>query len=94
MKVVEEVRTNPKVFYGYANKFRKATNKIGSLKQGHIYVDNPKKMASILSQQYKTAFSTPRPNPAPSLKLPNFGIALEDRGIKDIDIKEAADEMN
>ena len=63
IRVAEEIKTNPKRFYQYANTFRKTKAKIGPLKNpsdANSYVSGPQKMAEILSLQYKTVFTTPR----------------------------------
>ena len=61
----QRIRTNPKAFYTYANKFRKIKSKIGPLahtdEQGETtFESGPKKMADILSSQYQSVFTTPR----------------------------------
>ena len=63
-KAVEAIKTNPKYFYSFASRRGKSHNPIGPLtdEEGN-HVSEPKEMANILSKQYKSAFSTPMPNP-------------------------------
>ena len=66
-KAVNNIKTNPKAFYKYANKTRKIKTTIGPLKStdasGVItYESGPKKMAEILSKQYQSVFSEPLEN--------------------------------
>ena len=69
-RVAEEIKTNPKRFYQYANSFRKTKAKIGPLKSGDTtgkphYESGPRRMAQILSAQYKSVFTTPKLQPPP-----------------------------
>ena len=60
------IKTNPKAFI-HANKFRKTTTKISPLKtisnNTPHYVAGPLQMAEILSNQYKSVFTTTMPPP-------------------------------
>ena len=58
-KVVERLRSNPSLFYRYANKNLKSRSPVGPLKEGKHYQDGPKRMAEMLSTQYQGAFSKP-----------------------------------
>ena len=62
--IAKEIKTNPKRFYQYANSFRKSKTKIGPLKtlagDKKSFESGPKKMAEILSAQYKSVFTAPK----------------------------------
>ena len=62
-KVIDQIKSNPKAFYSYAKKFLKTTSTVGPLEKvtGGL-TNDPKEMAYILQNQYKSAFSTPDPN--------------------------------
>ena len=59
-KVIVDMQTNLKAFFAYANKNRKIKSQIGPLinKNGKYDAD-PKRMANILNQQYKSVFTEP-----------------------------------
>ena len=52
-EVVTRIASNPKVFYQYATENKKTKSKIGPLISGKTYESDPKKLANILSDQYK-----------------------------------------
>ncbi len=58
-KIANEVKTNTKAFFDYANRNIKVKAAVGPLKEGKHFYDGPKKMAEILSSQYQSAFSKP-----------------------------------
>ena len=89
-RVAEEIKTNPKRFYQYANSFRKTKSKIGPLKTSggsKTYESGPQKMAEILSLQYKSVFTTPRvrvpaiPSLTLSSLLENVSLKTEDMAL-------------
>ena len=92
-KVITEVTNNPKAFSKYANKYRKYTSKLGPLKAWSKYEDDPKTMTKILTDQYKSVFTTPKDIPVVSLKPAKNGNSLSEIAITDKDIKEAIDDM-
>ena len=59
-KVINDILTNPKAFFTYANSFRKYKSPIGPLKSGLTYESGPHQMAQILNAQYKSVFTTPK----------------------------------
>ena len=67
------------------------TNKLAITKT--FFEDDPKKMASILSQQYKSIFTTLKDIPDASLKPPQNESSLSEIIITNKDIKEAMDDM-
>ena len=62
------------------------------MKVGSKYEDDPKKMANIISQQYKSVFTTPKDTPDKLLK-PQNGNSLSEIKITGKDIKETIDNM-
>ena len=67
VKMLAQIRTNPKVLYSYSKRKNKTKSKIGPLegKDGKLNED-PVKIANILQEQYKSAFSDPDTNPIPN----------------------------
>ena len=62
-KAVTAMKTNPRLFYSYAKRFSKRKSKIGPLKQMKeniiSLIINPKRMADVLQDQFKSVFSDP-----------------------------------
>ena len=60
LKMLMQIKTNPKVLYSYAKRKNKVKSKIGPLEgeNGKFHADD-KSMADILPSQYKKAFSNP-----------------------------------
>lgn len=59
-KAVDAIKKNPKYFFTYAKRFSKVKTKIGPLmKSNGEYTTNPKEMADLLQEQYKSVFSKP-----------------------------------
>ena len=58
VKVTKGIKNNSKLFYSYAQRFRKKREKIGPLKDdaGNIVVD-PLQMSEIIKEQYEKSFS-------------------------------------
>ena len=60
-KAVGNIKTNPKFFFSYAKKHSKTKTGIGPLRTPEkSLTSSPKRMAELLSEQYKSAFSQPR----------------------------------
>ena len=93
-KALKEIKTNPAVFYKYANSTRNTKVKIGPLKQGQTYESGPKKMADILSQQFKSVFSTPQLNPRGLNMDLNINDAMNDIELVEADFRAAIRDMN
>ena len=59
-KAVDSIKSNPKFFFSYANKNSKVRTGIGPLRTAQRTLTNsPARMASILAEQYNSAFSKP-----------------------------------
>ena len=58
------MKENPKAFYSFAKSRQKTKTKIGPLKTQHggkpHFESDPQKMAELLSNQYKSVFTTPK----------------------------------
>ena len=95
-EVISKINSNPRVFYQYAAKNKKVRGRIGPLKTVESYESEPKKMANILSEQYRSVFSTPKDEQflidldIPTQRCPS----LDDIQIQNEDIKEAIKDMN
>ena len=59
-----KIKSNPKYFYSYANRFSKSKPKVGPLLDPSTkkLTDDPLCMANILQDQYKSVFTQPLPN--------------------------------
>ena len=92
-KAVGAIRKNPKFFYTYARKFSKVFSPVGPLRDStNNLVRDPTAMASILSNQYIAAFSTPtQVNPA---QIQNEGPTMNDIVFSETDIIRAIDEIS
>ena len=92
-KAINNIKSNPKEFYRYANSKKKYKDPIGPLRTGTTYTSDPMKMAEILSQQYQSVFSEPQSN----TDITNFptckGKHLEDITFMTDDIQMAMEEI-
>ena len=68
MKVIDEIKVNPAVFYRYAKSKAVIKTDIGPLKDGDGLVHEVNKMAEILRKQYAGVHSIPRKD----IKSENF----------------------
>ena len=60
-KAVDSIKKNSKFFFSYVNKLSKTASKVGPLCADEVhYVSDPKGMAEILSNQFKSVFSPQR----------------------------------
>ena len=82
-RLINNISANPKAFFKHTNSTRKFKTKIGPLicPITHNYLDGPKEMAEILSQQYKSVFTVPCTNPSAT----NFP-SLNCNNLSDIDV--------
>ena len=62
-KAIKFIKTNPKYFYSYANRYSKTSNRIGPLmnENGENVYSN-KEISELLRKQYDSVFSTPHQN--------------------------------
>ena len=92
-KAVNAIKTNSKYFFSYAQKRNKIKTAIGPLvdPKGN-YITNPRKLADMFSEQYKSAFSTPCQFPM------NYGkshaYTLNDIIFNEMDSIHAIDELS
>ena len=93
-KAVESIKVNPKYFYSYTKKRSKCTSKVGPLLDDNkVLTSNSKEMAELLSQQYSTVFSKPKPVTASeNLSLPDE--KLSDIDFTQADMEKAIDELS
>ena len=62
MEAVKNIKINSTEFFKFANKTKRGKSKIGPLRSGKDYLSGPADMARILSEQYKSVFSSPKDN--------------------------------
>ena len=95
-KAVEQIRTNCKYFYKYANSFKKVQTEPSILQddQGELIMDQ-KVIADMLQQQFKSVFSNPLDckNYSPRFKKPTITHPLPDLEIITADIVKAINEI-
>ena len=89
--VIEQIKTNPKAFYSYANSFQKTKQNIGPLEdtESHALTNDPKEMADILQKQYVKVFSDPNaeiPEEVLGKRIPK--ICIEDFVFTEEDIEK------
>ena len=84
-RMLEQIKTNPKVLYAHAKRKKMSKNSIGPLEgeDGQLY-DDPKIMANLLQKQYKSVFS----NPETDTDLNNENHPENDSSLEDIEFTE------
>ena len=94
IKMLNEIKTNPKALYAYAKRKRKVKSKIGPLEgeDGKLY-DDPEKIANILQQQYKSVFSNPDIETDINIESPNLEEKISDLEITEEDFVKAINLM-
>ena len=91
-RVVEQIRSNTKAFYSYANSKRKSYPKTGPLVyQGEEFSDDLA-MANIMNKQFSSVFTEPVQFPLRELALE--GDILEDIEKTEDDVIEAISQLN
>ena len=53
------MKTDPKSFYGYANRFKKKKSNIGPLRVDGKILHDPREITNALQEYYLSAFSLP-----------------------------------
>ena len=91
-KILNKIKTNPKVFYAYAKRKSSIKCKIGPLKDscGKLHTD-AQKMANILQQQYKRVFSDPDENTDFNTSESNEYSGIESMHLTEEDFTKAID---
>ena len=96
IKAIEQMKSNPKMFYTYMKKFSKSDSKIGPLAddEGNIHSD-AKAKAEILQKQYTKVFSNPDNASTDHLSKPDElqYPTLEDIEFTMDDVKKAIDSI-
>jgi len=95
-EIIDQIKTNTKVFYTYANSFQITKQRIGPLenKTTKKLTNGPKEMADILAQQYVNVFSDPEaPIPRKLLFQQVPPTTIEDITFSAKDIEEAIEEL-
>ena len=93
-KILGEIKANPAAFYKYANSTRETKVKVGPLKEGVNYESGPKKMADILSRQFKSVFSVPQLNPLGLSGDFNINDEMSDIVLEEKDFRQAIKDMS
>ena len=92
-KAVDAIKDNPKFFYSYAKDKHKLPSTVGPfLDEAGRYVSDPRKLANMLSIQYKSVFSMPTQVQSNHSGPPNEDL-LEDIAFTENDIIEAINEV-
>ena len=93
-KAIDAIKKNSKYFFTYAKKFSKTQKPIGPLlNQNNEYTSSSKEMASILSKQYGSVFSTPMEHSDEFLQHQKNPV-LDDLAFTETDIIDAIDELS
>lgn len=90
IKMLLDIKNNPKIFYSYAKRKRNVKSKIGPLEgdDGKLY-DDPVKMANILQNQYKSVFSNPDTETNINIENTTSGPTISDIEVTEEDILKA-----
>lgn len=92
-KAVDAISNNSKYFFAYAKKHNKLRSTIGPLVDlDGDYITNPRKLANMFSEQYKSAFSKPCQFPLNYGKVTAY--KLYDMIFNESDIIHAIDELS
>ena len=96
-KIVDRIKTNPKVLYSYMKRENGRKREIGPFKEDEKYIYNNEEICSMLLQEFKSQFSDPRMNP--NIEECNFYDDINENDltevtITDIDIQNAINEMD
>ena len=91
-KAIEQIKTNPKAFYSFANARRKYSPKTGPLVYQDKEYSNDLDMANIMCDQFCSVFTTPTQFPLREIHLE--GSTLEDIDISEEDVVEAISQLN
>ena len=92
-RAIEAIKVNPKYFYSYSKKKLKLKSEVGPLADdtGDVTAE-PEKMASLLANQFESAFSTPRNSQIDTTNPPTD--TLSDMFFNEEDIKQAIGEVS
>ena len=91
-RAVSAIKNNPKYFYSYAKARYKTQPQVGPfLAENGDYITEPSQLADMLSEQYKSAFSTPLDSY--QIQPNHVGDSLEDVFFSETHIKAAIDEV-
>ena len=93
-QVIARVKENPKEFYKFAYRNKTVKTKIGPLKIGNAYETDPRRMANIFADQYKSVFSKPREDISQINLKSVLCPKLEDIVIQDEDVIQAIKDIN
>jgi len=94
-RLIEQLKSNPKAFYKYANKKKKVKEKIGPLKPENSdeYIKEPEKIAQMMASQYKSVFQPPCLDTSNIIFPTQNCTPLEDIDITPEKVKEAAKQI-
>ena len=94
MKIIENIKSNPKRLFDYVKKSKNKDNRVGPFKNGNEYIYDAKTICSILTEQYNSQFSKKTDN---ENEIKMFENILEDDlvdiNIKETDIRDAIDKL-
>ena len=92
-RAVETIKSNPKYFYSFATRHNKVHCPVGPLLDANgQQISDPEKMANILANQYKEAFSSPGPSLLDTSALPT--IHIEDIDLNEEELSAAINEVS
>ena len=95
LKAIEAIKKNPKYFFSYTKKHSSLRSRVGPLlDETNMYTGSSKKMADILSNQYKTMFSEPRCKSVYTDKMSSVNCSLSDILFTVEDVVAAIDELS
>ena len=95
MRIVENIKSNPKLLFDYVKKSRDQDNRIGPFKNGNEYVYDAKTICSMLTDQYTSQFSNRSENVIEDKMFENIQEGdLDDINIEEKDISDAIEKLD
>ena len=95
MKIIENIKSNPKMLFNHVKKSKNNENRVGPFKNGNEYIYEAKTICNILTEQYNSQFSKKSDN---ENEINMFENILEDDlvdiNIDEKNIRDAIDKLN
>ena len=95
MKIIENIKSNPKMLFNHVKKSKYNENRVGPFKNGNEYIYEAKTICNILTEQYNSQFSKKSDNVN---EINMFENILEDDlvdiNIDEKNIRDAIDKLN
>ena len=94
MKIIENIKNNPKMLFDYVKKNKNKDNRVGPFKNGNEYIYEAKSICNILTEQYNSQFSEKADNENIEMFENILEDDLVDINIDEKDIRDAIDKLD